>query len=317
MIPLTRRDFLKASAVAGVAATVSPLRAQAAAAKKNPITLFSKHAHWLTPEEFAPLLREVGFDGVELSVRNGGHVLPGEAAAKLPGAVKAIRAAGLSVPTMVSGISTADDPLTEPVLRAAAENGIQQYRLAYYNYDPALGVLGTLEKLKPVLEKLAKLNEKLGIRGVWQNHDGIRPGSSIWDIWYVIKDIDPRWIGVQYDPRHAVVEGGRSWVNDFDVVKNRVTCTVAKDFHWAKNERGAWVAKHVPLGEGMVDFVQFFKLYNAAGLAGPISMHIEFPMFSRDEKAMTKAELTAEAMPIYRRELATLRKAMAAAGTPA
>jgi sugar phosphate isomerase/epimerase len=315
---MTRRDFLTVSAVAGVAATMPALRAQGAgSAKKNPIALFSKHAHWLTVEEFGPLLREAGFDAVDLAVRNGGHVLPEEAAARLSPAVKTLNRAGLSVPMMVSGISDPDHPLTEPVLRAAADAGIRHYRLAYYNYDPALGVLGTLERLKPKVAKLAALNERLGIQGVWQNHDGVRPGSSIWDLWYVIKDLDPKWLGVQFDPRHAVVEGGRSWLNDFDIVKDRTSCTVAKDFHWAKNERGAWIPKHVPLGEGMVDFVEFYKRYAAAGCAGPISMHIEYPMFDRDEKTMTKAEKNAAAKVLYARELAALRKAMAAAGLPA
>lgn len=317
MTPLTRRDFLKASAIAGAVATVPGLRAQNAVAKRNPIMLFTKHVHWLKPAEFAPLLRELGFDGVDLAVRPGGHVLPAEAESMLPGVVKTIRETGLTVPMMVTNITSADDPLTEKVLRAAAENGIRHYRLAYYSYDPALGVLGSLDKLKPTLEKLAKLNERIGIQAVWQNHDGVRPGASVWDIWYAIKDLDPRWLGVQYDPRHAVVEGGRSWINDFDVVKPRVACTVAKDFHWEKNDRGAWVPKHVPIGEGMVDFVQFYKSYHAAGLSGPVSMHVEYPMFSRDEKSLSKSELTAEATVIFRRDLAAVRAAMTKAGLPA
>lgn len=319
MTSLTRRDFLKVSSVAGLAATVPSLRAQGAAgaAKKNPIVLFSKHVHWLQPEEFGPYLLEAGFDGVELAVRKGGHVQPEEAAKRLPGAVKSITQSGLSVPMMVTGITDANDPLTEPILRAAAESGIKYYRLAYYNYDPALGVQASLDKLRPTLEKLAALNEKIGIHGAWQNHDGVRPGASIWDIWYVIKDIDPRWMGVQFDPRHAVVEGGRSWVNDFDLIKNRVRCTVAKDFHWDKNDKGAWIAKHVPIGEGMVDFTQFYKLYGAAGLSGPISMHVEYPMFSKDEKTLSKAELNAEGRVIFKRDLSALRSAMAKAGLPA
>jgi sugar phosphate isomerase/epimerase len=316
---MTRRDFVKASAVASLATAVPSLRAQgsAAAAKRNPIALFSKHAHWLTVDEFGPLLREVGFDAVDLAVRNGGHVAPEQAGALLGPAVKSLNRAGLSVPMMVSGINDADHPLTETILRAAADAGIKHYRLAYYSYDPARGVLGSLDDLKPRVAKLAALNEKIGIQGVWQNHDGVRPGSSIWDMWYVIKDLDPKWLGVQFDPRHAVVEGGRSWGNDFDIVKDRTSCTVAKDFHWAKNDRGAWIAKHVPLGEGMVDLVQFYKLYAAAGCSGPISMHIEYPMFDRDEKTMTKAEKNAAAKAIYARELAILRKAIATAGLPA
>ncbi len=315
---MTRRDFVKASSLAGLAAALPSLRAQAAGvAKKNPVALFSKHVHWLEVDEFGPLLRQIGFDAVDLAVRPGGHIAPEQAAARLPGAVKSLNRAGLSVPMMVTGINDADHPLTETVLRAAADAGIQYYRLAYYSYDPKLGVQATLEQLRPRLAKLAALNEKIGIHGAWQNHDGVQPGASIWDMWYVIKDLDPRWLGVQFDPRHAVVEGGRSWVNDFDLVKNRVRSTVVKDFHWEKNDRGVWIAKHVPLGDGMVNFATFFKLYNAAGLSGPISMHVEYPMFERDEKTMTKEEKNAAAKAIFTRELAYTRKVLSSAAVPA
>jgi L-ribulose-5-phosphate 3-epimerase len=318
MLPLNRRDFLKTVGAAGLAASFPTLRGQSASASalKNPIILFSKHAQWLTPEELGPYLRAIGFDGVELSVRPGGHVRPEEAARQLPAAVKAITRAGLSVPNMVSGITDADEQ-TETVLRAAADSGIKHYRLAYYNFDPALGVIKSLDQIRARVEKLAKLNEKLGIHGAWQNHDGVRPGASIWEIWYAVKDLDPRWMGVQFDPRHATVEGGNSWVNDFDVVKPWVRCTVAKDFLWEKNARGTWTAKHVPLGEGMVNFKLFYERYLAAGLSGPVSMHVEFPMFTRDEKAMSKAELSAEGAVILQRELVSLRAIMAKAGVPA
>ena len=71
------------------------------------------------------------------------------------------------------------------------------------------------------------------------------------------------------------------------------------------------------IGEGMVDFTQFYKLYGAAGLSGPISMHVEYPMFSKDEKTLSKAELNAEGRVIFKRDLSALRSAMAKAGLPA
>ncbi len=319
MPSLSRREFVKLSGLASLAASlpVSAVRAQAAAARPNPICLFTKHVHWLEPDEFGPYLKDLGFDGVDLTVRPGGHVLPEQAAQRLPQAVRSLTRSGLSVPMMVTSINDAGHPLTESILGAAADAGIKYYRLGYFRYDPALGVQASLEKLRPTLEKLAALNEKLGIHGGWQNHDGIWPGASIWDLWYVIKDLDPRWLGVQFDLRHAVAEGGRSWINDFDLVKGWVRTTVAKDFHWAKNDSGAWFTKHVPMGEGMVDFERFYTLYRQYNLSGPISLHVEFPLFDRDEKTMSKAEKTAAAKVVFTRELATLRKRMVAAGLQA
>jgi len=40
------------------------------------ISIFSKHLQWLDYKEMANVLSEVGFDGADLTVRPGGHVLP-------------------------------------------------------------------------------------------------------------------------------------------------------------------------------------------------------------------------------------------------
>jgi sugar phosphate isomerase/epimerase len=327
MTSFSRRDFLKYSTLAGLAASswtkgfsASPapaLTASATEAKKNPIMLFSKHVQWLELEEVGPFLRECGFDGVDLAVRQGGHVPPDKAEQLLPKAVELLTKAGLSVPMMVTDIKDAEHPLSEPVLRAAAGCGIKIYRLAYHRYEDALGIIGTLDTLRPKMAKLAELNAKCGIHGAWQNHDGVRPGASMWDIWYTLKDLDPRWLGVQFDPRHAVAEGGNSWVNDFALVKDRVRSTVAKDFLWAKGDNGRWGARHVPMGEGMVDFARYFELYRQFKLEGPISLHVEFPLFQGDETTMSKSEKLAAASAVFTRELKQLRGYMEKAGIPA
>ena len=43
------------------------------------------------------------------------------------------------------------------------------------------------------------------------------------DLWYVMKDMDPRWVGINYDIGHATVEGGvRRWIDSARLV--RKTC---------------------------------------------------------------------------------------------
>jgi hypothetical protein len=36
-------------------------------------------------------------------------------------------------------------------------------------------------------------------------------GSAIWGVVELLKDADKQYMGLQYDIRHAVVEGGLSW----------------------------------------------------------------------------------------------------------
>jgi hypothetical protein len=47
--------------------------------------------------------KRLGFDGLDLTVRPGGHVLPERAADELPEAVATIRGEGLDVPMITTG----------------------------------------------------------------------------------------------------------------------------------------------------------------------------------------------------------------------
>ena len=55
-------------------------------------------------EELAIEVKKVGFDGVDLTVRSKGHVLPERVAEDLPKAVRTIRARGRQVPMITCGI---------------------------------------------------------------------------------------------------------------------------------------------------------------------------------------------------------------------
>ena len=85
-----------------------------------------------------------------------------------------------------------------------------------------------------------------------------------------------------------------------------------KDFVWEK--QGKWIVKNVPLGEGMVDFEKFFSLYKKIGLSGPLSLHIEYPMFPGPEEQFTMNEKNEMAAKILKKELAFINQQFAKAG---
>jgi hypothetical protein len=74
-----------------LAAAALPFAARAASGRP-PLCLFSKHLPKLNYAELASTVKQIGFEGVDLTVRPGGHVLPERAAEDLPRAVEAIRA---------------------------------------------------------------------------------------------------------------------------------------------------------------------------------------------------------------------------------
>lgn len=268
------------------------------------IHLFSKHLQFLVYDEMTEASVVAGLDGVDLTVRPGGHVLPENVERDLPLAVKAVRKAGLELTMMTTRITDPDDPATEKILRVASDLGVRYYRMGYYNYDKKLGMEKNLDIIRDKMGRLATMNEKFGLHGAYQNHSGKRFGAPLWDLWQAIHDLNPTWIGCQYDIRHAVVEGAQSWPLGLELLKDYIRCMAIKDFHWSL-EDGKWRIKNVPMGDGMVDFGEYFRMVNAFQIAGPISLHIEYPLFPN--KNMTIAEKRASAIKTIQHDVQSLK----------
>ncbi|MDQ6759255.1 MAG: sugar phosphate isomerase/epimerase, partial [Acidobacteriota bacterium] len=209
---MNRRKFLLSAG--GLA--ISPLLA--APAKQN-IAIFSKHLQFLNGEELAKSVAFLGFDGIDLTVRAGGHVEPQRVVQDLPPLVKTIRANGLEVPMITSDILDADSPHTEDVLRTISALGINHYRWGGFKYDDKTPLPDQLEALKPRVAKLAKLNTKYQAGAMFHTHSGKGlVGAPIWDLYILLKDFDPKAVGINYDIGHATIEGGSGgWIDSFRV----------------------------------------------------------------------------------------------------
>jgi sugar phosphate isomerase/epimerase len=312
MDTLKRRDFLRTSTLAGAGMVAAPAiiglpgRLAFSAADPWRIHFFSKHLQFLDYDEAADACLKAGMDGADLTVRPGGHVLPENVERDLPKAVKAFRDAGLHIEMMASGINDPGDPLTEKVLKVASDQGIKYYRLAYYRYDHKQSMVNNLERIKVKMKGMAKLNEKYQIHGAYQNHAGSNFGAPVWDLWEVIKDMDPRWTGCQYDIRHATAEGNRAWPLGLRLLKEHIRCIVIKDFRWGERD-GRAQEVNVPVGEGIVDYGAYFTLLKELGIQGlPITIHLEYPMFPEEDMGL--AQKKERAIELMQKDLNALKK---------
>lgn len=272
------------------------------------IHVFAKPLQWLTYDETAALIAECGFGGIDYAVRPAGHVVPEKVQEDLPRAVEAARKKGLKVEMITTAITSARDPFTEPLLKSAAKLGVKYYRLGSWKYDEKLGVMGSLQQHKAAVKELASLNQSLGMHGCFQNHSGTGVGGPVWDLYELVRDVDPRWIGVQYDIRHATAEGGVSWPLGLKLLAPWIRCIDVKDFKWIQASGKATI-ENVPLGEGIVNFDQYFKLLRELKVSGPMSLHLEYPPFERAK--VTEAEKRAQFPALMRKDLAALKGWMA------
>lgn len=310
---ISRRKFISLLGVAGAGLsiwqTTGDLLARSSDRNESPVCIFSKHLQFLDYDEMAQAAADIGFDGVDLTVRPGGHVLPEHVERDLPRAVQAVQKAGLQVPMMTTAITDPGNPLTELILKTASKLGIRYYRMGYLSYNIQDGVAQTLKNYEPQMRGLADLNEQYGIHGAYQNHSGTRVGGPVWDLWELLKTLDPEGLGVQYDIRHAIAEGGRSWPLGFRLLSPWIKITAIKDFYWRKIDN-EWEIQDCPLGQGMVNFGRYFQLVKELKVRGPISLHFEYDLPGKD---LGKTERTAHTIQIMRRDLHTLRGMLAEA----
>lgn len=287
-----RREFL----IAASTAAASPLLAQTdSVAPKQKISVFTKPFNSLSFNELADRIAEIGFDGIEATIRKGGNIESSAVEDKLPELVEALGKRNLEVTIMTSDINDPNDPITEKVLRAAATLGIQRYRMKYLKYDLSRSVIEQINQWKPRLKDLAAINHDFGVVGLYQNHAGSGTfGSPIWDIDLALEGISPSEIGVAYDIRHATVEGGQSWPTTFNMIRPRVDTVYVKDFQWSGNK-----PINVPLGKGQVE-KRFFQMMRDSDFHGPISLHEEY----LDHR---KSELVPEHLAAIKADLAQLK----------
>jgi len=198
----SRREFIKTTSASVTGVVLRPHilgNTVLSGAKSDPVCVFTKCLQFLDYDKLGETLALVGFDGADLSVRKGGHVLPENIKVDLPKAVNALKKSGITVPMMVTGINDPEAPDTELILGTASELGIKFYRMGYLLYDKDIPIQESLNKHKRSIEKLAEINRKYGIQGCYQNHPGARIGSPLWDLYWLLKDSDPVNIGIQYD----------------------------------------------------------------------------------------------------------------------
>jgi sugar phosphate isomerase/epimerase len=305
-IPMNRRHFI--ASLAGATASM-------AAATPLKLSIFTKHLQFLRGEDLAETIAALGFDGADVALRKGGSIEPERAREDFPKLVKALAARGVATPMITSGIVDADSPHAEAVLSLLQAQGIRYYRWGGFRYDYTKPLADQIEAVKPRVAKLAALNRKYGVCAIYHTHSGTQQlGASIWDIHEVLRDFDPAQVAVNYDIGHATVEGGYGgWINSFHIAGKHLRGIALKDFVWSRTKAGPR-PQWCPVGEGMVNFPEFFAMVARSGFTGPVQVHYEYPLGGAQDG---RTEITIPKEQVFaamKKDLAALRGWMRQAG---
>jgi sugar phosphate isomerase/epimerase len=197
------------------------------------VDAYSRHLQWLrSADEVAQATIEMGFDGVDLTVRPyPGHVDPEKVAQDLPPFVNTIRKHGLQVVTMTCPITDADSPNAEKMLQVASSLGLTHYWWGTFRYQQGQPLMEQMEALKPPVAKLAALNAKYKMKAMYHTYSGAGTvGAGIWDFLYVLRNFDPAQVGFHYDVGHMTNAGGNgTWAMNLRAAGPYIAGVSAKD----------------------------------------------------------------------------------------
>lgn len=279
------------------------------------VAIFSKHLQFLSGEALAKTAAGLGFDGVDLTVRKGGHVEPSRVATDLPPLVGLLRRQNLEVPMLTTDIVDTGTPYAEDILRCMNELSIHRYRWGGFEYSGDAPLSTQLDALKPRIAKLAGLNARYGVTAMYHTHSGFNlVGAPIWDLHELLSSFDPNAVSINYDVGHATVEGGfGGWIDSFRIARPYLRGVAVKDFLWTRNNDGEWRPEWHPLGQGMVDFPKFFSLLASAQFSGPLQLHFEYPLEGAEEGSQSVSNST-RVFDAMRRDLRQLRRYLSKAG---
>jgi len=160
-------------------------------------TVFTKP--WKMPlPELAGFVHDLGFDGIELPVREGYQVEPENVAAGLPEAAKILADHGMQIASVAG-------PADEMTIAACAEAGVPVLRICVTMNDDD-GYMPTEARRQRECDKLVPLLEKHGVTLGIQNHCG-RFVANAMCIRHLIEKYDPRHIAAVWDPAHCALDG--------------------------------------------------------------------------------------------------------------
>ena len=240
---MNRRDFFQLTAGAlfagGTRATRPLLNAQSATSVAQSsgggpvkVDIYSRHLQWLrTADEVAEAAIEMGFDGVNVTVRPyPGHVDPDNVAQELPSFVNTLRKHGLLVRSITTNISDADLP-AERIVAAASSLGITHYWWGTYRYDLSKPIYEQLDALKPRVAKIAALSEKYKMTAAYHTYSTPGTvGSAMWDLLPLLREHDPKFVGFHYDTGHESHHINRLWEVNLRGAGPYIAAVAVKDY---------------------------------------------------------------------------------------
>jgi len=245
--------------------------------------MFSKMVQSCSLEQAAAHALRLGFDGIDLTCRDGGHVLPENVCEDLPKAAELLKSRGLELPMVSTGITTGEEEHAAAIFETCGRLGIKYVKMGYWwlGDDYAQGaVTRRCEAAARGVANCARLAEEYGTCAIIHAHSGNCVNAIPAFIADFLRGKNGDHIGAYLDFGHMFVEGGNGgWRIGFDILAPYLKVIAVKNFIWLSEklaDRTRWYSRTAPLADGIADWPEIFRLLKNSGFDGYASIHSEY-----------------------------------------
>ncbi len=262
----------------------------------SPITVFTKPWKALSAKRLANRIAALGFDGIELPIREGFQVEPGNIDSKLAETAQAFEREGLKI------FSVAGD-LDEKTVRSCGDAGIPILR-TMLKIESGRSYRENVEAFRSVCASLSRALSESRVRVGLQNHCDAFVSSSI-GLMHAIEPLPPDQVSAVLDLGHTGLEGEREEIA-IDIAWDRLAMINLKNairYPDGKDPDGAvrWNRTWVPGKEGFTSWKKAIDELRKRGFQAPICLTAEY----KDEQG--RALEGDDVVPPLKEDLAYLR----------
>ena len=237
--------------------------------------MFTKHLQGLDVPGIMEALKSVGVEGADLCTRPGYPVTPDNVDKELPKVAKMFADEGLCIPlvTTPTSFTSADIDYVERMYAGCGEAGVDNIKLGYWHWSSdGPGYWGRVDSILKELEKFSRLSEKHGPKTCIHNHSGRSMGLNSSAAMHLVKEFDPKHVGVFADTGHLSI-CGEPIDMALDIVKEYLSVIAFKDLMRLPGGRGGGVVR---MGKGFVNWKLALQTLKKLNFDGPVSFHSEY-----------------------------------------
>lgn len=281
--------------------------------------VFTVSTPTMTPEEVAPKLGELGYDGIEWRVvdeapnprgasfwHGNKSTLPLTGFADHVARVRTLASEnGLEMPVLGTYVRSNDAwEQIEAAVAAAVSLGVPKLRVNVPTYDGSGPFMPVWEGAREDYRKIAELAAKHDVQALIEIHHGtICPSASATRRF--VEGLDPKHVGVIYDAGNMVHEGFENYRMGLELLGEYLSHVHVKNARWIpvkylEDKTVVWTCDWTAVHKGIADIRELVRTLQEIGYDGWIS----FEDFSTERPLADR----------LRDNLAFLKKVVAEAG---